>query len=122
MFPVCSTRRGMVGNVPRQSGLPIAWTAPLARITDALSAIVHRFAGNHDRFWSRDNATTGGCTSNCSSDCYPVYRHGQRPGQPLLLLLHGRRSDPVLTVVVRLFSGQADASTATSGPNARPAY
>lgn len=39
---------GLVGYVHRQLGLPIASTAPLARITDAFSAAVHRFA--------RDNA------------------------------------------------------------------
>jgi hypothetical protein len=35
---------GLVGYVHRQLGLPIASTAPLARITDAFSAAVHRFA------------------------------------------------------------------------------
>ena len=39
---------GLVGYVHRQLGLPIASTAPLAKITDAFSAAVHRFA--------RDNA------------------------------------------------------------------
>src|SRR4029450_8731324 len=35
---------GLVGYVHRQLGLPIASTAPLAKITDAFSAAVHRFA------------------------------------------------------------------------------
>jgi hypothetical protein len=35
---------GLVGYVHRQLGLPIASTAPLARITDAFSTAVHRFA------------------------------------------------------------------------------
>src|SRR4026209_3041468 len=35
---------GLVGYVQRQLGLPIASTAPLAKITDAFSAAVHRFA------------------------------------------------------------------------------
>ena len=39
---------GLVGYVHRQLRLPIASTAPLARITDAFDAAVHRFA--------RDNA------------------------------------------------------------------
>ena len=32
----------------RQLGLPVASTAPLARITDRFTAGVHRFAGDHD--------------------------------------------------------------------------
>ena len=43
-----AVRGGLVGYVHRQLGLPIASTAPLARITDAFDAAVHRFA--------RDNA------------------------------------------------------------------
>jgi len=35
---------GLVGYVQRQLGLPIASTAPLARITDRFAAAVHRFA------------------------------------------------------------------------------
>ena len=35
---------GLVGYVHRQLGLPIASTAPLAKITDAFSAAVRRFA------------------------------------------------------------------------------
>ena len=35
---------GLVGYVHRQLGLPIASTAPLAKITDAFSSAVHRFA------------------------------------------------------------------------------
>ncbi len=35
---------GIVGYVHRQLGLPIASTAPLARITDAFGKAVHRFA------------------------------------------------------------------------------
>ena len=35
---------GLVGYVHRQLGLPIASTAPLARITDAFGAAVRRFA------------------------------------------------------------------------------
>jgi hypothetical protein len=35
---------GLIGYIQRQLGLPIASTAPLAKITDAFSAAVHRFA------------------------------------------------------------------------------
>ena len=34
---------GLVAYVHRRLGLPVASTAPLARITDAFSAAVHRF-------------------------------------------------------------------------------
>src|SRR3979490_3017574 len=42
---------GLVGYVHRQLGLPIASTAPLARITDAFSAAVHRFARDNGVPW-----------------------------------------------------------------------
>ena len=42
--PACSTPPAWSAYVHRQFGLPIASTAPLARITDAFSAAVHRFA------------------------------------------------------------------------------
>ena len=35
---------GLLGYLQRQLGLPIASTAPLAKITDAFSTAVHRFA------------------------------------------------------------------------------
>lgn len=35
---------GLVAYVHQQLGLPVASTAPLARITDRFSAAVHRFA------------------------------------------------------------------------------
>ena len=35
---------GLLGYVQRQLGLPVASTAPLARITDRFAAAVHRFA------------------------------------------------------------------------------
>ena len=35
---------GLIGYLQRQLGLPIASTAPLAKITDAFSTAVHRFA------------------------------------------------------------------------------
>ncbi len=35
---------GLIGYVQRQLGLPIASTAPLAKITDAFCTAVHRFA------------------------------------------------------------------------------
>ena len=38
---------GLVGYVHRQLALPIASTAPLARITEALDKAVHRFARDH---------------------------------------------------------------------------
>ena len=43
---------GLVGYVHRQLGLPIASTAPLAKITDRFTAAVHRFA--------RDRGAVGG--------------------------------------------------------------
>src|ERR1700758_1781891 len=42
---------GLVGYLHRQLGLPIASTAPLAKITDAFSAAVHRFARDHGVPW-----------------------------------------------------------------------
>ena len=42
---------GLVGYVHRRLGLPIASTAPLAKITDALSLAVHRFAGDNGIPW-----------------------------------------------------------------------
>jgi len=42
---------GLVGYVHRQLGLPIASTAPLAKITDRFAAEVHRFAGEQQVPW-----------------------------------------------------------------------
>src|SRR5512142_595094 len=42
---------GLLGYVQRQLGLPIASTAPLARITDRFAAAVHRFAGREQIAW-----------------------------------------------------------------------
>ena len=42
---------GLVGYVHRQLGLPIASTAPLAKITDAFSTAVHRFARDNGLPW-----------------------------------------------------------------------
>ncbi len=42
---------GLVGYVHRRLGLPIASTAPLARITDAFGAAVRRFAGDNGLPW-----------------------------------------------------------------------
>jgi hypothetical protein len=42
---------GLVAYVHRQLGLPIASTAPLARITEAFSTAVHRFARDHAVPW-----------------------------------------------------------------------
>jgi hypothetical protein len=42
---------GLVGYVHGQLGLPIASTAPLAKITDAFTAAVHRFAQDHGVRW-----------------------------------------------------------------------
>jgi hypothetical protein len=42
---------GLVGYVHQQLGLPIASTAPLARITDAFGAAVHQFASSHQIPW-----------------------------------------------------------------------
>src|SRR4029453_1345425 len=42
---------GLVAYVHRQLGLPIASTAPLARITEAFDKAVHRFARDHDLPW-----------------------------------------------------------------------
>ena len=42
---------GLVGYVHRQLGLPIASTAPLARITEAFDKAVHRFARDHRLPW-----------------------------------------------------------------------
>jgi len=42
---------GLVGYVHRQLGLPIASTAPLARITEAFDKAVHRFARDHGLAW-----------------------------------------------------------------------
>ncbi|MEO8221887.1 MAG: hypothetical protein ABI563_14010 [Specibacter sp.] len=42
---------GLVGYVQRQLGLPIASTAPLAKITDQFTAAVHRFAETEHIQW-----------------------------------------------------------------------
>ena len=42
---------GLIGYLQRQLGLPIASTAPLAKITDAFSTAVHRFARDHGLPW-----------------------------------------------------------------------
>jgi hypothetical protein len=42
---------GLVGYVHRQLGLPIASTAPLARITEEFDKAVHRFARDHELPW-----------------------------------------------------------------------
>ena len=42
---------GLVGYVHHQLGLPIASTAPLAKITDAFAAGMRRFAGDQDAPW-----------------------------------------------------------------------
>jgi hypothetical protein len=53
---------GLLGYIQRQLGLPIASTAPLAKITDTFSTAIHRFrprpAGALGRFSSRANAKT----------------------------------------------------------------
>ena len=43
--------QGLVGYVHRQLGLPIASTAPLAKITDRFAAAVHRFADDQQVPW-----------------------------------------------------------------------
>ena len=42
---------GLIGYIQRQMGLPIASTAPLAKISDAFSAAVHRFARDNKLPW-----------------------------------------------------------------------
>ena len=42
---------GLLGYVQRQLGLPVASTAPLARITDRFAAAVHRFAEQEQIPW-----------------------------------------------------------------------
>src|SRR6266511_2669033 len=42
---------GLLGFIHRHLGMPIASTAPLAAITDAFSAAVHRFARVHGVAW-----------------------------------------------------------------------
>ena len=42
---------GLLGYVQRQLGLPVASTAPLARITDRFAAAVHRFAEQEQVPW-----------------------------------------------------------------------
>ena len=42
---------GLVGYVHRQLGLPIASTAPLAKITEAFAGAVHGYARDHDVAW-----------------------------------------------------------------------
>ena len=49
--PQLQFARGLVGYVHRQLGLPVASAAPLAKITDAFSAAVHRFARDHGVPW-----------------------------------------------------------------------
>ena len=42
---------GLVAYVHRQLGLPIASTAPLAKITEAFGGAVHRYARDHGVAW-----------------------------------------------------------------------
>ena len=52
---------GLVGYVHRRLGLPIASTAPLARITDAFSTAARRFARDNELPWvdfAKGNART----------------------------------------------------------------
>jgi hypothetical protein len=42
---------GLVAYVHRQLGLPIASTAPLARITEAFAGAVHRYARDNNVAW-----------------------------------------------------------------------
>ncbi len=49
--PQLQFARGLVGYVHRQLGLPVASTAPLAKITDAFSTAVHRFARDNGVPW-----------------------------------------------------------------------
>lgn len=42
---------GLVGYVHRQLGLPIASTAPLAKITEAFAGAVHRYAHDNNVAW-----------------------------------------------------------------------
>jgi len=49
--PQLQYAEGLVGYVHRQLGLPIASTAPLARITKAFDKAVHRFARDHRLPW-----------------------------------------------------------------------
>ena len=49
--PQLQFARGLVGYVHRRLGLPIASTAPLARITDRFAAAVHRFADTEGIEW-----------------------------------------------------------------------
>src|SRR3954447_19244060 len=42
---------GIVGYVQRQLGLPVASTAPLARMTDGFAAAMHRFARDEGVPW-----------------------------------------------------------------------
>lgn len=49
--PQLQFARGLVGYVHRQLGLPIASTAPLARISDAFDNAVHRFARANGLPW-----------------------------------------------------------------------
>ena len=49
--PKLQYARGLVGYVHRQLGLPIASTAPLAKITDRFTAAVHRYAHEEGIEW-----------------------------------------------------------------------
>ena len=49
--PTLQYAAGLVGYVHRQLGLPIASTAPMAKITDRFTAAVHRFAEENHIEW-----------------------------------------------------------------------
>ena len=134
---------GLVGYVHRQLGLPIASTAPLAKITDAFSAAVHRFAKvnrvpwvdfvkgqrkddvMHEQLGRVHRHRGGACSSGgrrrrppCSAPRNATTRNGESypwivkttgRGQPLLLLLRGRRLRPVLPQVLLLLPVQRQA-------------
>ena len=80
---------GLVGYVHRQLGLPIASTAPLARITEALDKAVHRFARDHDVPWvdfakgQRKDDVSQGTPASSPRRGDPLRRQGAGEGPPV---------------------------------------
>ena len=96
---------GVVGYVHRQLGLPVASTAPLAKITDRFTAAVHRFA-EHGRIPWVDFAKGQRKDESCTS----TWPRSRRPGTPRVCCSSaGRRRRPRC-------SGPRNAANATAGP------
>ena len=65
---------GLIGYLQRRLGLPIASTAPLAKITDAFSTAVHRFA--RDTYCRRSTSRRASARTMSCTSTYRLHRRG----------------------------------------------